>query len=332
VFEGGDGVAVGVAHGHEYQRFEGQSKNGWVEMSVISADYSRLLECSQAAMAGRDAETDAIGELGERKPTFALELRKNLPINNIHIRIVSQLVVVQGKVRNIFRLIQPSLSTNSKRLGLLHSSRELGGMPVATIAAFWGVSMLFVVTPGADWAYVIGPGLRNESVLPAVGGLLSGHLAATLVVAAGVAALLASSPVVMTVLTVVGAAYLVWLGIGMLRRPATVEAYAGNESSSRLRQAIKGAAISGLNPKVFLLFLALLPQFVVAWAAWPVAVQIVVLGLVHVANCAVVYTGIGVGSRTVLRTRPLAARAVSRVSGAAMIIIGVMLVAERIGA
>jgi threonine/homoserine/homoserine lactone efflux protein len=156
-------------------------------------------------------------------------------------------------------------------------------MPVATIAAFWGVSMLFVVTPGADWAYVIGAGLRNKSVLPAVGGLLSGHLTATLVVAARVAALLASSPVVMTVLTVVGAAYLVWLGIGMLRRPATVEAYAGNESGSRLRQAIKGAGISGLNPKVFLLFLALLPQFVVAgqrgqwrcrswywaWCTWP---------------------------------------------------------------
>jgi hypothetical protein len=66
-------------------------------MSVISANYSRLLECSQAAMAGRDAETDAIGELGERKPTVALELRKNLPINSIHIQILSQLVVVQGK-------------------------------------------------------------------------------------------------------------------------------------------------------------------------------------------------------------------------------------------
>jgi hypothetical protein len=48
-------------------------------------------------MAGRDAETDAIGELGERKPTVALELRKNLPINSIHVQILSRLVVVQGK-------------------------------------------------------------------------------------------------------------------------------------------------------------------------------------------------------------------------------------------
>jgi hypothetical protein len=67
-------------------------------------------------------------------------------------------------------------------------------MPVATIAAFWGGSMLFVLTPGADWAYAIASGLRHRSVVPAVGGLLSGHLIAIVVVAAEVAALLAGSP------------------------------------------------------------------------------------------------------------------------------------------
>jgi hypothetical protein len=42
--------------------------------------------------------------------------------------------------------------------------KELGRMPVATIAAFWGVSMLFVLTPGADWAYAIPSGLRHRNV------------------------------------------------------------------------------------------------------------------------------------------------------------------------
>jgi threonine/homoserine/homoserine lactone efflux protein len=42
-------------------------------------------------------------------------------------------------------------------------------MPIATIAAFWGVSFLFVITPGADWAYAMAAGLRNRTVLPAVG-------------------------------------------------------------------------------------------------------------------------------------------------------------------
>ena len=205
-------------------------------------------------------------------------------------------------------------------------------MPMATIAAFWGVSMVFVLTPGADWAYTISSGLRHRSVVPAIGGLLSGHLLATIVVAAGVAALLAGSPNVLTVLTVAGAGYLIWLGIGMLRHPATVPADPTEAADSRSawQQAAKGFGISGLNPKVFLLFLALLPQFVVVGATWPVAVQFWVLGLVHVANCAVVYTGIGIGARRVLSARPTAARWVSRVSGAAMIVIGAGLIGEQV--
>jgi threonine/homoserine/homoserine lactone efflux protein len=81
---------------------------------------------------------------------------------------------------------------------------------------------------------------------------------------------------------------------------------------------------------VFLLFLALLPQFTEPDAAWPAAVQIVVLGLVHATSCAVVYMGVGTASRAVLRARPVAARAVSRFSGFAMVGIGVVLLAERL--
>jgi threonine/homoserine/homoserine lactone efflux protein len=197
------------------------------------------------------------------------------------------------------------------------------------VVAFWAVSFLFVITPGADWAYAITAGLRHR-VLPAVGGLLVGHLTATVVVAAGVGALVARSPLVLTVLTMVGALYLVWLGIGMLAHPAAPQAHAEKPTGSWLRQAAKGVGISGLNPKVFLLFLALLPQFTDPNAAWPIAVQIVVLGLVHVASCAVVYTGVGTGARRVLQARPTAARAVSHLSGTAMIGIGVLLLAEQL--
>jgi threonine/homoserine/homoserine lactone efflux protein len=203
-------------------------------------------------------------------------------------------------------------------------------VPFSALAAFWAVSMLFVLTPGADWAYAISSGLRHRSVAPAVGGLLLGHLLATVVVAAGVAALLAGSPIVLAVLTVAGAAYLVWLGIGMLRHPAHVQAQPEQTQGSPWRQAVKGFGISGLNPKVFLLFLALLPQFVVATASWPIAAQLLALGLVHVANCALVYTGVGLGARAVLRARPTAALWVSRVSGAAMIVLGAALIGEQI--
>jgi threonine/homoserine/homoserine lactone efflux protein len=203
-------------------------------------------------------------------------------------------------------------------------------MPIGTIAAFWGVSFLFVITPGADWAYAMAAGLRHRTVLPAVGGLLVGHLLATAAVAAGVAVVVARSPMVLAALTLAGAVYLIWLGIGTLGHPALPEAGADGRNESWVRQAAKGAGISGLNPKVFLLFLALLPQFANPDAPWPVPVQIATLGLVHVASCAVVYTGVGTAARRVLRAKPGAARVVSRLSGTAMVVLGLVLLLEQL--
>jgi threonine/homoserine/homoserine lactone efflux protein len=197
-----------------------------------------------------------------------------------------------------------------------------------SLAAFWLLSLLFVITPGADWAYAISAGLRGR-VAPAVIGLLAGHLAATAIVAAGVGTLMARLPVALAVLTAAGAAYLLWLGIGTVQRPSAVAADGTQPSGSRFRWAAKGAGVSGLNPKVFLLFLALLPQFTTPDAGWPLWAQISMLGLVHVASCAVVYTVVGVGARVVLGARPSAARIVTRVSGIAMIAIGAFLLGEQ---
>lgn len=204
-------------------------------------------------------------------------------------------------------------------------------MEWGSLMAFWAVSVLFVIIPGADWAYAITAGLRHRSPVPAVLGMLAGHLLATLIVAAGVGALARRVPVVLTVMTVLGALYLIWLGINLLRHPATVPgAEAAAAGASPLRQAMMGLGISGLNPKVFLLFLALLPQFTDTAARWPVGVQMGALGLLHVFNCAVVYLIVGFGARRVLSSRPTAARVVTRLSGIAMIVIGVILVVEKI--
>lgn len=205
-------------------------------------------------------------------------------------------------------------------------------MSAGALTAFWAVSLLLVLVPGADWAYVIASGLRDRSVLPAVGGLLGGYVVLTVVVASGIATLIARSPVVLTVLTTLGAIYLLWLGISTLARPAVPEAAAQPDGGPWTRRALRGAGISGLNPKALLLFLALLPQFAARGVAWPFAAQIGLLGLVHVANCAVVYAGVGTAARRVLRTRPTIARAVSRFSGAAMIVIGTVLLAEHLHA
>jgi threonine/homoserine/homoserine lactone efflux protein len=205
-------------------------------------------------------------------------------------------------------------------------------MAIGSVGAFWAVSFLLVLVPGADWAYAIAAGLRDRTILPAVGGLLAGYVALTAVVAAGLAALVAGSPLVLTVLTAVGAVYLVRLGVATLTRPSAPQAADATTTGggSWLRRAAKGAGISGLNPKALLLFVALLPQFATHGATWPFAAQIALLGLVHTANCAAVYTGVGTAARRVLRARPAVARAVARCSGVAMIVIGVLLLAERL--
>jgi threonine/homoserine/homoserine lactone efflux protein len=213
------------------------------------------------------------------------------------------------------------------------------------VTAFMAVDLLLVCVPGADWAYVISAGLRGRSVVPAVSGLVAGYAVHTLLAMAGLAVLVAGSPGLLTGLTVAGAGYLVWLGWGVLRRPATPETASGpagaeaaasqagavTPPASPVRTFLRGGAISGLNPKGLLLYLSVLPQFLrPAGAHLPVAAQTGVLGGVHMACCAAVYLTVGVLARAVLRARPTAARAVARTSGAAMLGIGGFLLVERL--
>ncbi len=232
-------------------------------------------------------------------------------------------------------------------------------MGIDGAVGFWAISAMLVLVPGADWAYVMAAGLRDRTVWPAVSGILLGYLGMTAVVAAGVATVVAGAPAVLTGLTAAGAAYLVWLGtsivahppaapdrqaLGPDRPPAAVDApdrqplgpahpQAGVGAPDRQpfgpgRALVRGLGVSGLNPKGLLLFLALLPQFTDPTGAWPPAAQIALLGVLHTANCGVGYLGVGVLTRAVLRARPAAARRTSRVSGIAMILLGVALLAE----
>lgn len=199
-------------------------------------------------------------------------------------------------------------------------------MAISVLTAFWAVSMLFVITPGADWAYAISAGMRGRWVMPAVAGMLSGHFLATLIVAAGVGSLIAGHPLALSLLTLAGCAYLLWLGGNLLLSPSVPQAGASQAQESGSRWALKGFCVSGLNPKVFLLFVALLPQFTDPSSSWPVWMQILLLGLVHLASSLVVYLMVGYGAKAVLRTRPAAARVVGRMSGLVMILIAVGLI------
>ena len=202
-------------------------------------------------------------------------------------------------------------------------------MSQSTLVAFWAFSLLFVFTPGADWAYAISAGIRNRGVGASVMGLLAGYVVLTLLIAAGVDVLIAGNAVLMGILTVLGAMYLAWLGYGMLRNPPVPHAdgTAENEGSwtTWFRQ---GALVSGLNPKAFIFFLAFLPPWTSESATWSIPLQILTLGMVYTASCSVVYSMVGFGANRALRTRPSVARLVGRVSGVIMIGLAVMLVAR----
>lgn len=211
-----------------------------------------------------------------------------------------------------------------------HIAPSLPSMDTTTVAAFLAVDLLLVFTPGADWAYAIAAGLRDRSVVPAVAGLIAGYAGYTLLAVAGLVVIVASSASLLTALTVAGAGYLMWLGWGVLTRPAGLAAATETMAFSRRQIMLKGAGISGLNPKALLLYFSLFPQFIDTAGSWPVAAQTGLFGTLHMTACAVVYLSVGVLARTVLKTRPSAARAVTRASGAMMIVIGGFLLVERL--
>ena len=203
-------------------------------------------------------------------------------------------------------------------------------MAASSIAAFWAIAFLLVIVPGPDWAFTISAGLRGRSVIPAVGGIVLGYAAMTVVVAAGVGALVARTPAYLSALTIAGGLYLMWNGTATVARPSAPGPAAAAPARTGGATLVRGIGVSGLNPKGLLLFLALLPQFTSPRWSWPLAGQLGFLGLVFMLTCAVFYLCLGSFARKILHARPAAARAVTRLSGAAMIIIGALLLVDRL--
>jgi threonine/homoserine/homoserine lactone efflux protein len=204
-------------------------------------------------------------------------------------------------------------------------------MPIASILAFWLVAVLLIVVPGADWAFTISSAVRGHTVVAAVGGLVAGYAAMTVVVAGGVGALVARAPAALSVLTFAGGGYLIWHGMTTMAHPSSPGDPSGPVAqTSNWATLVQGIGVSGLNPKALLLFLALLPQFTDSGRRWPLAVQIGVLGAVFTVTCAVFYLVLGSFAATVLRSRPAAAQAVGRLAGCGMFLIGAGLIAEHL--
>jgi threonine/homoserine/homoserine lactone efflux protein len=198
--------------------------------------------------------------------------------------------------------------------------------------AFVLVAAALACTPGVDWAYSIAAGLRQRSFVPAVAGLCGGYVLHTVLLVAGLAAVLAGAPGVLGWITLAGAGYLMWLGISTLRswRGASFTVRPDSGGQTRLRTFLQGMGTSGINPKGLLFYVALVPQFVSTEAPLPVPVQSGLLGMTFVLLAGLVYTAVALLSRTLLQSRPGAARAVTLASGVIMVALGVVLLGEQL--
>lgn len=194
------------------------------------------------------------------------------------------------------------------------------------LVAFLGVSLLVIVTPGQDTALTIRNTLlggRRAGVRTAA-GVAAGQATWTLAASAGVVALLRASEPAFTAVRLVGAAYLVYLGLQTLLRRGRVEPRAGDGGSSR--RALRQGLLSNLgNPKMAVFFTSLLPQFGSSFAA------LVALGL---GFCSLTFLWLSGYAWAVARAgdvlrRPRIRRALDRVTGVVLVAFGLRLAVER---
>ncbi|MFF2198413.1 LysE family translocator [Streptomyces sp. NPDC058157] len=209
----------------------------------------------------------------------------------------------------------------------------------SALASFAVVAGMLTIMPGLDTALVLRSALtqgRRRAFATAL-GILCGVLVWGVAAAVGASAVLTASRLLYDALRVAGAAYLVWLGIGMLRRtlaerrrpaspqeapeaggaPATEETWA--------RSWARGLGTSLLNPKNGVFYMAMLPQFIPEGA--PHLLMGVVLAAVHDLEGLVWFSALIFGTHLVRRwlDRAPVRRAIDAVTGTVLVGFGVKL-------
>lgn len=146
--------------------------------------------------------------------------------------------------------------------------------------AFAAASLLFAYMPGPALLYTAAQTIargRRAGFMAALGIHLGCYLH-VIAAAFGLSAVFTYVPEAYLALKVVGAAYLIWLGVGILRSSGGRIA-PGDISPKTVRRAfLESVLVEVLNPKVALFFIAFLPQFVDPGASIPIWIQFLVLG------------------------------------------------------
>lgn len=211
-------------------------------------------------------------------------------------------------------------------------------MTASQLGAFVVTSSLLIVLPGVDMALmtrqVVVYGRR--AALGTYGGLLTGGLGHASAATAGLSAVLAASSTAYALVRGIGASYLVWLGAQMLwnsRRAGVplLPDVPARRGLMTLRRAYLLGLLSNLtNPKVLLFFVALLPQFVPPGPR--AALRTAILSGLFIAMATAWWVGYVIALERLggwLR-RPSVQTLVERLSGVALVLLGVRLALEHL--
>ncbi len=199
----------------------------------------------------------------------------------------------------------------------------------ASILGFAMASFAVAVSPGPTWMYVLSCSISHGkragmlAILGNAAGISLHVLAATL----GISLILKSSDWAFTALELVGGGYLIYLGIKAWRNKAAFGLATDGAPKSVKSIFVEGALINALNPKVSLLMLALLPQFINPEQG-STAVQTAMLGLLHMgiaSSILTVLTLTSVKMGDLLRSSPRLRLIITRCSGTVIILFGIKL-------
>lgn len=186
-------------------------------------------------------------------------------------------------------------------------------------------SVCLNLTPGTDVLYVLGSSLSGGKKVGLVSafGITTGILIHTLLVAFGLAAILASSPLIFNIIKWAGAFYLVLLGILTLCKKSAMTENGQAEKLNLKFVYLKGILTNVLNPKTLLFFLVLLPQFVDAESGFG-TLPFIILGLTFFTTSTIWCTIIALGGASIgrLLTSPNAQKIAKVLSGVLYILLG----------
>jgi threonine/homoserine/homoserine lactone efflux protein len=198
-------------------------------------------------------------------------------------------------------------------------------------ALFVASGILLNLTPGADTLYIVtrATTLGRKAGAVAALGIAAGCCVHIVAAGLGLSALLATSAVAFTAVKLVGAAYLIYMGVMLWRTgPRSPKPAAGRLPAAPLpRIFVQGALTNILNPKVALFFLAFLPQFVDPDGTDRLA-AFLLLGTVFnttglLWNLFVAWSSAGIGRR--FNGLPVRMHALHRIAGAVFVALGIKL-------